>query len=200
MGHSADPEYEYHSLQQRLSQKVQANPHSPTLMKILRILFSPEEARLARKIPHNLTSIPALSIKLNIPVDELNDKVTELARRGVLFDLECDGQRYVTLPPVVIGFFEFVFMRARPDISMKELAYLFEQYFTENDGALAKSFWQGETQLARTFVQEEVIPSRSHSEVLDWERATHIVSAATVISVGLCQCQHLAQHHGTACD
>lgn len=200
MGHIVDPEREYHILQQRLSQKVQANPYSPTLMKILHILFSAEEAQLARKLPHNLTSINDLSKSLGVPLKELNDKLTEMARRGVVFDLECNGQRYVTLPPVVIGFFEFVFMRARPDIPMKELAHLFEQYFTEDDGTLAKSFWQGETQFARTFIQEEAISGTIHSEVLDWERATHVISSARIISVGLCQCQHLAQHLGTACD
>lgn len=200
MGHRADPEHQYTHLQHRLSQKVQANPHSSTLVKILRILFSPEEAELASKLPHNLTPISALSKSLNIPEDELNDKVTEMARRGILFDMECHGQRYVTLPPVVIGFFEFVFMRARPDIPMKELAHLFEQYFTEHDGAFAKSFWQGKTQFARTFVQEETLQGTAHSEILDWERATHIVATASTIAVGMCQCQHLAYHQGTACD
>lgn len=200
MGHITDPEHEYHLLRHRLSLKVQANPPSPTLMKILHMLFSPEDAQLARRLPHNLTPLNTLAKRLDIPVAELNDRVTEMARRGVLFDIECHGQRYVTLPPVVIGFFEFVFMRARPDLPMRELAQLFEQYFTENDGGLAKSFWQGTTQLARTFVREEALPDTSHSEVLDWERATHIVRAATAISVGICQCHHLAQHQGTACD
>lgn len=201
MGHNHQTENEYHTLQHRLSQKVQGNPPSPTLMNILRILFSPDEAKLASQLPHNLTLVSTLAKSLGIPENELNDKVTAMARRGILFDLECNGQRYVTLPPVVIGFFEFVFMRARPDIPMKELAHLFEQYFTENDGALAKSFWQGDMQLARTFVQEETISGSSdHSQVLDWERATHIVSTAATISVGMCQCQHLAQHLGTACD
>lgn len=200
MGHIANTDQEYRFLQQRISQKVQGNPDSATLMKILHILFSPEDAKLARKLPHNLTPVNVLSKNLKIPVDELNDKLTEMAHRGVVFDMECNGQRYVTLPPVVIGFFEFVFMRARPDLPMKELAHLFEKYFTEEDGALVRSIWQGQTQLARTFAMEETISENDHSEILDWERATHIVSTATAISVGMCQCQHLAQHHGKACD
>lgn len=199
MGHITEPENEYNILQQRLNQKVQANPGSPTLIKILQLLFSPEDAKLAGKLPHKLTPVKTLSKNLDIPVDELNEKLTEMAHRGLVFDMECNGQRYATLPPVVIGFFEFVFMRVRPDIPMKELAHLFEEYFTENDGALAKSIWQGQTQLARTFVREEALPGEDHSEILDWERASHIVSSATAVSVGMCQCHHLAQHHGTAC-
>lgn len=164
------------------------------------MLFSPEDANLARKLPHNLTSVNELSKSLKIPEDELNGKLTEMAHRGVVFDMEYNGQRYVTLPPVVIGFFEFVFMRARPDLPMKELAHLFEQYFTEKDGVLARSIWQGQTQLARTFIMEETISGDDHPEILDWEKATHIVSSSTAISIGMCQCQHVAQHHGKACD
>lgn len=200
MGHITNTDQEYHLLQQRLSQKVQGNPESATLMKILRILFSPEDAKLARKLPHNLTPVTVLSKNLNIPLGELNDKLTKMAHRGVVFDMEYNGQRYVTLPPVVIGFFEFVFMRARPDLPMKELAHLFEQYFHENNGKLYNTLWKGQTQLARTFVREEVIPDNDHSEILDWEKATHIVSTATAISVGNCQCHHTAQHLGRACD
>ncbi|OGQ97989.1 MAG: 4Fe-4S ferredoxin [Deltaproteobacteria bacterium RIFOXYD12_FULL_57_12] len=199
MGHTTDADQEYHFLQERICQKIQGNPASPTLMKILRLLFSPEDARLASRLPHNLTPVEALTDNLGIPLAELNDRLTEMAQRGVVFDLEYNGRRYVTLPPVVIGFFELVFMRTRPDLPMQELAHLFEQYFTENNGALAHSVWQGQTQLARAYVREETIPENT-TEVLDWERATHIISSATAISVSICQCLHTAQHHGKGCD
>jgi ferredoxin len=199
MGHITASGNEYNILQQRLSQKVQNNPGTPTLMKILQLLFSPADAVLAGKLPHKLTPVTALARSLRIPLAELNDKLTEMAQRGLVFDMECNGRRYVTLPPVVIGLFEFVFMRARPDIPQAELAHLFEVYFTENDGAFAKSISQGRTQLARTFVQEEALPDGEQAEILDWERASHIVASATAIAVGMCQCQHLAQHLGTAC-
>jgi len=200
MGHISDSDQEYRFLQQRITQKVQGNTDSAALMKILHLLFSPEDAKLAGRLPHNFTAVSALSKELNIPLDELDKKLTDMAHRGIVFDMECNGQRYVTLPPVVIGFFEFVFMRARPDLPMAELAHLFEEYFNDKDGGFARSFWQGRTQLARTFIMEEAISGKDHSEILDWEKATHIVSSSTAISVGICQCHHTAQHHGKACD
>jgi hypothetical protein len=48
-------------------------------MKILRILFSPGEAELARRIPSQLTSLEVLSRKLDIPREELGEKMTEMA-------------------------------------------------------------------------------------------------------------------------
>ncbi|MCI5207372.1 MAG: Lrp/AsnC family transcriptional regulator, partial [Candidatus Electrothrix sp. ATG2] len=200
MGHTSTPHNSYHSLQHRLAQKIQGNHESETLAKILRMLFSPEDAALAGQLPHRFTPVDELSKKLNLSEQYLTNKLTEMAQRGVIFDLEHKGRRYVVLPPVVIGFFEFVFMRVRPDLPMKELAHLFETYFTEENGALARSFWQGKTQLTRTFVMEETIPETDHAEILDWEKATHIIETATAISVGKCQCHHIAQHHGTACD
>jgi len=199
MGHSANTLPEYHVLQRRLAQKVQAAPDSPTLLKILTLLFSPEDAKLASQLPHTFISLQALAGKLALPADELGDKLTDMARRGIVFDIEHGGARYFTLPPVVIGLFEFTFMRARPELPMRELARLFEEYFYENDGAFIRAHTEGRTQLFRSLVREEALPEHA-TEVLDWERATQIVSSSSAISVGICQCLHAAEHLGKACD
>src|ERR1700690_3734008 len=125
MGHMIGSERAYRLLQKRLAEKVQGAPDSPTLMKILSILFSPEDTELARKLPHNFTSLDTLSKNLHVPKDELNAKLTDMAKKGLVIDIENNGQRYFTLLPVVIGFFEMTFMRLRPDIPMKELGGLF---------------------------------------------------------------------------
>jgi len=186
-------------LQKRLSQKVQGAPDSPVLMKILRMLFSPEDAELVRKLPHNLTLLETLSNNLEISKDELDDKLTDMAQRGLVFDLKHKGKRYFTLAPVVIGFFELTFMRTRPDMPLKELAHLFEKYFYEN-GNFPRTLLYGQTQIFRSLVREEAIPETDHTEILDWERTTHIVSSASAISVGICQCHHSAKHLEEACD
>ena len=50
MAHIVNPDREYHLLQQRLDRHVTGAPESPVLTKILRLLYSPEEARLARRL------------------------------------------------------------------------------------------------------------------------------------------------------
>lgn len=199
MGHIVNPDREYRLLQQRLDRKVQGAPESPTLMKILSLLFSPDEAEIAKKIPSQPTSLDILSRRLNIPKDELNDRMTEMARRGVVIDIEHNGQRYFMLPPVVIGLFEFTFMRSRPDMPMAKLARLFDEYFYENE-RFTSSLFQGKTQLFRSFVREEAVPDDDHTEILDWERTSHIVTSSSAIAVGLCQCHHSALHLGKACN
>ena len=51
MAHQVNPDREYHLLQQRLDRMVTGAPESPALDKILRLLFTPYEAQMARRIP-----------------------------------------------------------------------------------------------------------------------------------------------------
>lgn len=197
--HHVDGTSAYHRLQRRLDRFVTGAPASPTFTKILELLFSPEEAELARRLPGRPTPVEMVSRRLGVPPDELAGQLGEMARRGVVVDLERNGQRYFALPPVVIGFFEFVFMRVREDVPLGELARLFERYMTESD-RFARSVFDGETPLARSFVQEPALSDGDATEILDWERASEVVGSATAVGVSVCACRHKASHLGTACD
>ena len=199
MGHLVNAGREYRLLQQRLDQHVLGAPESPAFTKILEILFSPEEARLARKLPFRPAPLDELSATLGVPEDELTDKVADMARRGLLIDLEYRGRRYAALPPVAFGFYELVLMRTRDDVPLAEISRLFEQYMQDGSGLLQAVFG-GNTQVARTLVREEALPQDDHVEVFDWERASRIVETASAIGVSLCVCRHKASHLGKACD
>lgn len=199
MGHSVNHDREYRMLQKRLDRHITGAPESDTLIKILRLLFSPDEARLAQKIPTRPITLNGLSRKLNIPREELKDKMDDMATRGLVIDIRFNSKRYFSLAPVVIGFFEFTFMRARDDLPMAELARLFDRYMTEDD-RFARSVFQGETQLGRSLVREESLPENDHTEILDWERASHIIQSSEAAGVSLCACRHKADHLGKACD
>ena len=199
MGHIINHDRRYQLLQQRLDRTLTGAPESPTFIKILKILFSPEEVELARRIPGQPTTLNVLSHKLNIPADKLDDRLNQMAQRGLVIDLEHKGQRYFTLSPVVIGFFEFTFMRTRDDLPMAELARLFDEYFNQDD-RFSHSVFQGQTQLGRRLVREEAIPDDAHTEILDWERASQIIQTASPIAVSLCPCRHELSHLGKACD
>jgi Fe-S-cluster-containing hydrogenase component 2 len=199
MGHSVNHDREYRMLQKRLDRHITGAPESDTLIKILRLLFSPDDARLAQKIPTRPITLNGLSRKLNIPREELKDKMDDMATRGLVIDIRFNSKRYFSLAPVVIGFFEFTFMRARDDLPMAELARLFDRYMTEDD-RFARSVFQGETQLGRSLVREESLPENDHTEILDWERASHIIQSSEAAGVSLCACRHKADHLGKACD
>ena len=197
MGHINNPDKEYHLLQTRFDKMVTGAPASPYLTKILEILYSPEEANLARKIPTQPTSLKKLVAKTALPEEKLKDKLTEMTERGVLVDFEIKGKKYYTLPPVVIGFFEYVFMRSRDNLPMAELANLFENYMDEND-KFARSVFQKETQMGRALVQEDFLDDQT--EILDWEKASALIKSAPTLGVSLCACRHKAEHLGKNCS
>jgi len=199
VGHTVNSDREYRLLQQRLDRMVTGAPDSPVLMKILKLLYSPEEARLARGIPSRPTPLRSIALKLDVSENELADKLTAMAERGLVLDFERRGRRFVMLPPIVVGFFEFTFMRTREDVPMKELSHLFEEYMSADD-RFARSVFAGQTQVGRALVYEESLPEGDHTEILDWERVSHIVRSASAVAVSLCSCRHKASHLGTVCE
>ncbi|NTU79830.1 MAG: 4Fe-4S dicluster domain-containing protein [Chloroflexales bacterium] len=199
MGHTVAPPQAYRLLQQRLDRNVTGAPDSPTLMRILQLLFSPVEADLARRIPTTFISLRKLAKRADIAEDRLAEMVVSMAERGLVFDLEHDGRRYVALAPVVIGFFEFTYMRTREGYPNEELAKLFDEYFFERED-FAHAVFAGQTQIGRSLVREEALPQGDHTEVLDWERASVLVETATSHAVSLCACRNHAQQAGHPCE
>lgn len=199
MGHIVNTPRAYHLLQQRLDRNVTGAPDSPVLRQILALLFTPEEAELAAHIPTNFISLRRLARRSGWEPAALGERVTSMAERGLVFDLEHDGKRYVALAPVVGGFFEFTFMRVRPDsYPTRELSQLFEEYMFE-DRRFAEAVFAGQAQIGRSLVREEALPADS-TEILAWERATEIVESARSHAVSLCACRHHAEHQDRACD
>ncbi|KYZ78112.1 4Fe-4S ferredoxin [Anaerosporomusa subterranea] len=199
MGHIVNSEREYVLLQRRLDQNLTGAPFSPVFIEILKLLFSPAEANLARQIPLRPTRLQDLARKLCLPLEKLRERITSMAERGLVLDFEHKGQSYVVLAPVVIGFFEFVFMRTRTELPMTELARLFEEYMFQDD-RFARSIFSSQTQLGRTMVREESLPETDFSEVLDWEKASSAIESAAFVGVSLCACRHKASHLGKSCS
>jgi Pyruvate/2-oxoacid:ferredoxin oxidoreductase delta subunit len=202
MGHATvipnlDADAEYRLLQERLNRNVTGAPDSAAMMRVLRLLFTPEEAHIARRLPQ-LISIPKLAGRLDVDPEELGERVTSMAERGLVFDFERKGTRYVVPTPVVIGFFEFTFMRPRPEAPMEDYAEAFEALFDEEED-FVRSIFSGSTQVGRSFVREEVLPGGG-TEILDWERATEVVRSAETVAVSHCPCRTEARLKGDGCD
>jgi electron transport complex protein RnfB len=105
MGHHANSDREYLLLQKRLDRTVTGAPEGPALEKILRLLYRPEDVRLAVQVPFRITPLTRLAKKTGIPAPELGDRLTDMARRGLMMDFEADGERFFALPPLILGFF-----------------------------------------------------------------------------------------------
>lgn len=123
----------------------------------------------------------------------------DFAERGLLIDAVHEDEIVYTLPPPMAGFFEFSLMRYRNDIDQKALSELFYLYMNQEEGFIKDLFNNGETQLGRTFVNENVLSEENAIHVLDYERASWVIKNADVIGIGICYCRHKMQHVGKNC-
>jgi ferredoxin len=190
----------YLDLVDRINRFPQGAPPSELLYRILEMLFSEREAELVALLPIRPFNAEAAARVWKMSEDAARLVLDELAGRAILIDIRSEDGTTYALPPPMAGFFEFSLMRVRDDLDQKVLAELFFEYLNVEEDFIRELFTQGETQLGRTFVMETSLPSDLSLEVLDYERASHIVESATDIGIGVCYCRHKMEHLGRACS
>lgn len=190
----------YRSLADRLNRFPQGAPPEELLFKILSVLFSEREARLVSLLPIKPFGLGRAAEIWKMKPADAETVLNDLADRGILLDAETEDGPVYTLPPPMAGFFEFSLMRYRNDIDQKALAELFHQYINVEDGFIKGLFLEGETQLGRVFVNEEVLSRENVLHVLDYERASEVIKTASSIGIGICYCRHKMEHLGKNCD
>jgi ferredoxin len=191
----------YSQLSDRLNRFAQGAPPTELLFSILRMLFSEREAGLVARLPIKpFTAVRASEI-WKTGLAEARTLLDRLADRGILVDVEDrHGTSWYTLPPPMAGFFEFSMMRLREDVDQKVLSELFYQYLNVEEDFIRGLFTRGETQLGRTFVHEPSLSEENALQVLDYERASEVITTASHRAIGMCYCRHKMRHLGRACD
>lgn len=190
----------YKSLEERINRFPQGAPPSETLYKILGLLFSEKEASLVAQLPIKPFTAKTASRVWKMDQASTEKILQELSSRAILLDMEHNGVSEYVLPPPMAGFFEFSMMRTRHDIDQKLLGELYYQYLNVEEDFVKQLFLGTETRLGRVFVQEEVLSNENKVEILDFERASHIIKEASHIGISTCYCRHKMHHVGKACD
>jgi len=207
MGHLGHLKAEYRDLANRLNAgsvgfpEPQEEASRRGWQEILEILYTPEEAALAARLPVLPSSIGAIAARVGIPQEELKHRLDRMADKGIVMDLihpKTGKTRYLLSPPVV-GFFEFSLMRAQDTIPKKRMAEALDAY-THGDPAFALEVFGGETVIGKTMVHESALSDEELPDVLDWERSTSVIEEAQKYAVSWCYCRHKAEHLGTRCD
>lgn len=190
----------YKSLEERLNLFPQGAPPSDTLYKILATLFSEREATLVAQLPIRPFTIKTAAKIWGMPESEAYKILNELASRAILLDLEPDGTPTYILPPPMAGFFEFSLMRTKGNLNAKLLGELYYQYMNEEEDFIKELFYSTDTKLGRVFVQEEILSNENEVQILDFEKASHIIKTSSDMGISTCYCRHKMYHVGKACD
>jgi ferredoxin len=206
MGHLGRLKEQYRDLVARLDRGPVALPEAEDeraeagRREILEILFTPEEAALAARMPLGPISAERLAERVGLSPEALAARLEPMCDRGVVVDLvnPRSGRRAYLLSPPVVGFFEYSLMRAKDQIPKKRMAEALHAY-THGDPAFGREAFGRETVIGRALVNEAEL-AEDVPEVLAWRRASEVVGGARAWAVSLCFCRHKAEHLGRRCD
>lgn len=158
-------------------------------LKLLRFLFSPEEAELALHLTLIAEPARVIAHRVKRPLGEVAEQLEQMARKGLIYSTHPpDGPPTYTAAQFAIGIFEFQVARMDRDLA-KELSHYLE--------SVPPRFWERMPQL-RTIPVGESIPSSS--TVMLYEQAEELIRAQKKIRVNPCICRKQKELVGEGCD
>ncbi|HSW35632.1 MAG TPA: 4Fe-4S dicluster domain-containing protein [Candidatus Limnocylindrales bacterium] len=197
MGHLAGgKEQAYEALAGRLSRFPVGAIVNETLMAILKMLYTEDEAVVGSKFPVRPRPFAEIRELTGLPEKGLAVLLDGMAEKGLVVDIPRKGTIYYMLSPMVVGFFEYSLMRAG-NANTAKLAELFEKYFKDVD--VVKEIFGTETSMFRSLVYEQYIPALIHTEVFSYEKASAVIRESGGGALSICACRHKASHLGQQC-
>ena len=151
-------------------------------IRLLRGLFSVEEAELAIHLTLDREKADVISKRANLPLSEVKQRLDEMSNKGLIFSVHLeDGSILYQAVPFVIGIYEF------------QVNKLNEQHL--QDLADYRST-QKERPKAQTIPQMRTIPVgesiETHLQVFPYEQVNELVKANDRFAVAPCICRRQA--------
>jgi NAD-dependent dihydropyrimidine dehydrogenase PreA subunit len=182
----------YKCLRQRLDAMSVGFPGTDNQVEIrlLKWLFSEEEAKLFLELSPTLETPEAVADRLSLNVKDISEKMAEMAQKGLLFrHRKGDLVRYAT-PPFVVGIYEHQVKRID-----SEFAKAFEKYFETAFGPSLESF---QTPVLRTIPINRQLAATY--PVAPYEDVLRIIEDQKKIAVAPCMCRTVARLNKKSCE
>jgi electron transport complex protein RnfB len=158
-------------------------------LKILQIIFSPEDAALACHLTGTMEPLDAIARRAGKPAREVSKQLFQMIRRGMIWFDKLDGKACFRLAPFIVGFYE-----AQVELMDHELAHLVEDYLA---GGGANGIMKPQPALHR------VVPA-SHSIKSEWilpyDDVRAIIMESKSFRVNDCICRLQQEQIGHKCD
>lgn len=158
-------------------------------LRILRRLFSPEEAELALHLTLIPEEPPVIARRAKLGIEEAAHRLEEMASKGLIFRLQFGEHppRYMA-SQYVIGIWEYHVNDLNPEFIRDMNEYL--------PAFLDMETWKKTPQLRTVPVSRSIDTTR---EVLTYENAEELVGAQKRFAVAPCICRREAEIMGNAC-
>lgn len=182
----------YERLRARLDQMATGYPSTDNgvELRILRQIFTPEDAELFLAMGPDLESAAQVADRLKEALPDLDQRLEDMARRGLLFRQRQEGVSLYRPVPFVVGIYEYQVKNLNPTF-LKDIS---EYYLT----ALAKTFFQRKTPHLRTIPIETSLDNAW--PVAPYDDAVRIIKNKARIAVTECICRKAARLNGLGCN
>lgn len=166
-------------------------PETPTgvEIKILKKLYSPEEAELTMKLKDEAEEVSAIADRTGMDRAELGEKLEEMALKGLIFRKREGDKRFYQAFQFLVGIYEFQLGRLD-----KEFSELFEAYLPYIGLSMANQ----KTRQMRIIPLESSLDATS--TVAPYNKVRDLVKEQEVISVSQCICRKEQEFLGNPCD
>lgn len=185
---TADP---YIKLARHLDSLPGGFPSTPSgvELRILRRLFTPEEAELALSLTLLTEESRVIAHRAGISVEEAAQRLVDMETKGLLFAVHPPGAppQYMAMN-FVVGIWEFQVARLTPGLIEE-----FEEYMPY----LFEDSWNKVPQLRTIPIHESI---DSTMDVMTYERAEELVRAQDRMTVTPCICRQEQRMIGKGCD
>jgi electron transport complex protein RnfB len=185
----------YVALAKHLDEVPIGAPMSDELMEILHILYTPEEAELAVRLPFGESTLEELSGMTAMPREELEAMLDAMASKGTVFKLMMGGEMKYRLLPTIVGITETPFWAGVETDMTRKLAPLWLKYAR---GSFGRMLGERELPLVRAIPIKEEIDSSS--QVFAFETVKEIVRDLDYFSVAKCPCRQIKAYQGEGCE
>jgi ferredoxin len=181
----------YQKLREHLDQLQGPFPatESGVELKILKKLFTPEQARLAMQLKHLPEPPAVIAARAGMPEAEAAEKLELMARQGSLFRLRAGDKVFYYAIPFVVGIYEF-----HLNSLDRELAELMEEYFPD----LRKKWAVSQTKQMRVIPIAEAVPAGV--SIAPYQRVRELVESNERFAVAQCICRKEEGLLGRKCN
>lgn len=160
-------------------------PGSTLLMPLMELRFTPEEAVFLSTFPHLPNTIEQLSERLNIPVDELEDLMAPMIRKGFIYKVEGKSAVRYSLTDPIFFFERMPGWKGEDNPLTRELFPMINKYYIDHQGA---DFLGHPTKGLRAIPIAETISNTK--QVLPYDDVIAFVEQEDYHTVSTCACRH----------
>jgi ferredoxin len=181
----------YERLAEALDRLPNGFPRTPSNveLRVLKKIFSPEEAKIAGQLTGSTESIVEIAQKLGFSVEEAQAKLIKMAKRGLVWYEDEKGKPSFRLAPFVVGIYE-----AQLETMDHELAHLVEEYLA-NGGAIG--IMKPQPALHRVIPAQKAVKSEL---ILPYDDVKAILLNSKSFGLRDCVCRVQQKHVGHKCE